>query len=168
MNINTGEVSKSLQSISGDAKGYVQSLRKCLRLIINDKAPHPFQKFEYEIAGNIRVWDDPSFHNYLSRWSKFDLDSLRKLFASDDEIQMLLNRVELNPDGTKSTRQIAKETGKSKSTVHRKVSRLNGTDRQVAQYNITQYTKPETAAQKIREKFGDEFAKQLAHGLSLS
>jgi DNA-binding NarL/FixJ family response regulator len=32
-------------------------------------------------------------------------------------------------DGTKSTRQIAKETGKSKSTVHEKVSGSNRTDR---------------------------------------
>jgi hypothetical protein len=33
--------------------------------------------------------------------------------------------------------------------------------RQVLQYKITQYTKPETAAKRIIEKFGDDFAQQL-------
>ena len=28
-------------------------------------------------------------------------------------------------------------------------------------YQISQYTKPETAAQKIRDKFGDDFAAEL-------
>lgn len=34
--------------------------------------------------------------------------------------------------------------------------------RKVIRYNLSNYTTPETAALKIREKFGDEFAAELA------
>jgi hypothetical protein len=37
--------------------------------------------------------------------------------------------------------------------------------RKVIGYRITQYTKPETAARRIREVFGDEFAASLAISL---
>lgn len=61
----------------------------------------------------------------------------------------------------KSIREIAEETGQSKSSVHREVSRLDGTSRKRKQLNITQYTKPETAAAKIRATFGNDFALAL-------
>lgn len=40
--------------------------------------------------------------------------------------------------------------------------------RKVVQYKISQYTTPDTAAQKIRDKFGDEFADALADALKES
>ncbi len=69
----------------------------------------------------------------------------------------------------KSFREIEKETGIPKSTAHRLSHKLSvhtksGTPkRKVIQYKISQYTKPATAAKKIRDKFGDEFAMQLAN-----
>ena len=38
--------------------------------------------------------------------------------------------------------------------------------RKVTKYSITHYTKPTTAAQKIRATFGDDFANQLAEALT--
>jgi len=75
---------------------------------------------------------------------------------------------ELREEG-KTQQQIADELGVSRRTVNSDISAENTVQtpkpaqekRKVIQYTITQYTTPETAANKIRDKFGDEFADQL-------
>ena len=80
---------------------------------------------------------------------------------------------ELREEG-KTQREIAEELGVSVPTVKRDArghkSGYNPKNdpkppRKVIGYRITQYTKPETAARRIREVFGDEFAASLAISL---
>jgi hypothetical protein len=106
--------------------------------------------------------------DFCDAWIGIPLDKLKKLFGDEDDIIKALNRAKLDPYGTKSTRQIAKETGLSQTTVQERVNGSNRSDRKVVKYTITQYTKPETAAQKIITKFGDEFAKQLCDEIILN
>jgi len=72
----------------------------------------------------------------------------------------------------KTQQAIADELGVDQKTVSRDLG--NNTvytpevpkeRRKVIQYKISQYTTPETAAQKIRAKFGDDFAQQLKEAL---
>jgi len=67
---------------------------------------------------------------------------------------------------------VAEELGVSQPTVHADLSEKNvrtqkpdKEPRQRTRYEISQYTKPETAARRIREVFGDEFAASLAISL---
>ena len=72
----------------------------------------------------------------------------------------------------KTQREIAEELGVSQRTVSDDLAEKNvrtqkpaKEPRQRIRYEITQYTKPETAARRIREVFGDEFAASLAISL---
>lgn len=73
----------------------------------------------------------------------------------------------------KTFREIAEETEVSIGTAHSDVCsekseytpKTEQKPRKVIQYRISQYTKPETAARRIREVFGDEFAGALAESL---
>lgn len=74
---------------------------------------------------------------------------------------------ELRAEG-KTQAEIAGEVGLSQNRVSEIVSensvitqKTDKPKRTIDGYRITQYTKPETAAAKIREKFGDEFADTL-------
>jgi len=67
---------------------------------------------------------------------------------------------ELREQG-KSVREIAEETGQSKSTAHRQVSRSRGTHKSHTEVRIRSGSNPETAALRIRETFGAEFALSL-------
>jgi predicted transcriptional regulator len=80
---------------------------------------------------------------------------------------------ELREEG-KTQREIAEELGVSQQTVSVDLSlpekevitlKTGKEPRKVIGYRITQYTKPETAARRIREVFGDEFAASLAISL---
>ena len=80
---------------------------------------------------------------------------------------------ELRESG-KTQQQIAEELGVSQQTVSVDLSlpekevitlKTGKEPRKVIGYRITQYTKPETAARRIREVFGDEFAASLALSL---
>ena len=70
---------------------------------------------------------------------------------------------ELREEG-KTQGEIAEELGVSAKTVQRDSDRNTvitekvSSTRKVIGYRITQYTKPETAARRIREVFGDKFA----------
>jgi len=81
-------------------------------------------------------------------------------------IQRSIKAKELIAQG-KTQREAAAELGVDRSTVSRDVCRDEvitpkmHSKREVVGYRITQYTKPETAAQKIRDIFGDHFADQL-------
>jgi predicted transcriptional regulator len=78
---------------------------------------------------------------------------------------------ELREEG-KTQREIAEELGVSQRTVSDDLAEKNvrtqkpaKEPRQRIRYEISQYTKPETAARRIREVFGDEFAASLAISL---
>lgn len=60
-----------------------------------------------------------------------------------------------------TVREIAEETGQSKSTVHESVSGISRTNSRV-RLLLSKGTKPETAALRIRETFGEGFALTLA------
>jgi hypothetical protein len=70
-----------------------------------------------------------------------------------------------------SYREIAKDVGVAPNTVKNRcaintvITAKVAHPRNVIGYRITQYTKPETAADKIIEKFGADFAQQLADSL---
>ena len=67
----------------------------------------------------------------------------------------------------KTQQQVADEVGISRNRISEIVSEKSvytpktDTKRKTVQYKISQYTTPETAAQKIRGTFGDEFALAL-------
>ena len=80
---------------------------------------------------------------------------------------------ELREEG-KTQQEIAEELGVSQQTVSSDLSlpekevitpKAGKEPRTVIGYRITQYTKPETAARRIREVFGDDFADALAESL---
>jgi orotate phosphoribosyltransferase-like protein len=77
---------------------------------------------------------------------------------------------ELREEG-KTQREIAEELGVARTTLWRDgcrndvITEKSQQPRKVIGYRITQYTKPETAARRIREVFGDEFAASLALSL---
>ena len=84
-----------------------------------------------------------------------------KRFARNEKIK------EMREEGM-TQQAIADEVGLAKSTVNDICSGKQVATQKTEQpkrkwigYAITQYTKPETAAQKIRDTFGDEFADQL-------
>ena len=72
-----------------------------------------------------------------------------------------------------SYRAIAKDEGVAHTTVARRVEQKNSLDTKTAppekrkkiQLNLNSGTTPDTAAWRIREKFGDEFANQLKDAL---
>jgi predicted transcriptional regulator len=80
----------------------------------------------------------------------------------------------LREDGL-TQQEIADELGVHRNTVNSDLCTKNEVytkeivhkePRKVTQYKISQYTKPEVAAKKIREIFGDEFADRLDEELS--
>lgn len=78
---------------------------------------------------------------------------------------------ELREEG-KTQQEIAEELGVSQPTVHADLSekpvitqKPDKEPRKWIQYTIRNTTKPETAARRIREVFGDEFADQLSECL---
>ena len=78
---------------------------------------------------------------------------------------------ELREEG-KTQQEIAEVLGVDQKTISRDLGRnevitqkMPKEPRTVIGYRITQYTKPETAARRIREVFGDEFADALAESL---
>ena len=80
-----------------------------------------------------------------------------------DVVQMI-NREVLNAEG-KSVRQVAEETGLSKSAVNERLSGLVRTRKGKPQVNLQPGSNPATAAERIREKLGDEFANKLRDAL---
>jgi hypothetical protein len=73
-----------------------------------------------------------------------------------------------------SLREIARDEGVPKTTIHRRLSQKSSDNagsgtpqkRQVVGYRITHYTQPATAAQKIRQTFGDAWALELAAAIN--
>lgn len=101
---------------------------------------------------------------------KADGSKTRVISKSDEIAQRQTKARELRGEG-RTQQEIAEELGVSRRTV---CSDLDCAEkpvmtekpaqqpRQRITYQITQYTKPETAARRIREVFGDEFANDLA------
>lgn len=66
-----------------------------------------------------------------------------------------------------SLRAIAKKVGISEAQVRKDLRTYNKKGTQdVTRYQVTSYTKPETAAQKLREKFGAAWCRKLATELA--
>ena len=87
------------------------------------------------------------------------------------EIQRRAEKVKQLRDQGMTQQQIADAVGVHRNTVSSDLNQCTEKSvqtekpvqpRKVTQYTVTQYTKPETAAEKIRAKFGDDFALQLA------
>ena len=102
---------------------------------------------------------------------KADGSKTRVMSKSEEIIDRQTKAKELREEG-KTQREIAEELGVSQPTVHADLSenrviteKPDKEPRKVIGYRITQYTKPETAARRIREVFGDEFAASLAISL---
>jgi len=128
------------------------------------------------------VFDD--FSRFCNEWLRMPEDSLRKLFRGDPVAMAILNEAKLKRtvsrkqaedwaarvEAGESFREIGREEGVAHTTVVRQVVRKNSLDNKNAppkpsrtQYKISQYTTPETAAMKIREKFGDDWADTAGH-----
>jgi hypothetical protein len=155
---NIPEMARGIRNAGSDTKNNYKKLRLAMMSFVDEGYWR-----EFDCIGEH--WEFDSFAQFCDEWIQFPLEKLKKLFAGEKDVLAVINSAELNPSGDKSVRQIAEETGKSKSQAHSEVSGLNRTGRKVIQYNITQYTKPETAAAKIHEKFGADFAQQLKEAL---
>jgi hypothetical protein len=101
---------------------------------------------------------------------KADGSKTRVMSKSEEIIDRQTKAKELREEG-KTVREIAEETGVSVGQAHSDICSENSVmtqktehkqPRQRITYQITQYTKPETAARRIRDIFGDEFANDLA------
>lgn len=132
----------------------------------------------------FELWKDNRLdtpEQFFERMGIFGLDldeparlikELRKKKSSKrDEILRRAEKVRELRDQNKTQQAIADELGVSQPTIANDLSE-NGvytpkTDkpRKVIQYKISQYTKPETAAEKIHAKFGPEFAQALKEAL---
>jgi len=130
----------------------------------------------------FELWKDKYLETpeqFFERLGLFDLDldepaklikELRKS-RSDKKAQIIAQakKWKARMEAGESIRDIAESDGVPKTTVHRRVSQSESPDtksgtenpRKRDRYEISQYTKPETAAQRIRETFGDDFAIQL-------
>lgn len=116
----------------------------------------------------------PEIIHRLHTGESFDLQKAdgtkaRVVSKSEEIAERQTKAKELREEG-KTVREIAGETGVSIGTAHSDVCSENSeytqkteqSPRKVIQYRISQYTKPETAARRIREVFGDEFSDSLA------
>ncbi len=107
------------------------------------------------------------------------IKTLRGDMGEDARAQALgavkLSRAERIPKSQEpgSLRKKAEELGVSYETIRRDralsqnrvITPKVDTPRKTVGYRITEYTKPETAAEKIRAKFGPDFARQLKDAL---
>ncbi|HEY7804169.1 MAG TPA: hypothetical protein VIC30_07015 [Orrella sp.] len=97
-------------------------------------------------------------------------DALRKKVTEQQIEARQVEILAIDNEAGIPIRESAEKLGLSKSKAHRMLSQKssvhtkNGTKpkRELKQYKISQYTKPATAAQKIRETFGDDYALELA------
>lgn len=93
------------------------------------------------------------------------VDDLADFCKRVPEVSQLLQRELLGANG-KTVRQVAEETGLSKSAVHEKTSAYKRTNKNPSiRITIVPGTNPATAAARIREKLGDEFADSLREAL---
>jgi len=128
----------------------------------------------------FELWKDKYLdtpEQFFERLGLFDLDldepaklikELRKK-RSSKKAQIIAQAQEWKArmEAGESVDEIAADNEVDRSTVYRRLSQKNShdnksaTSRQRTTYQISQYTKPETAAARIRETFGDDFALQL-------
>jgi DNA-binding CsgD family transcriptional regulator len=99
---------------------------------------------------------------------KADGSKTRVMSKSEEIIDRQTKAKQLREEG-KTQREIAEELGVDQKTISRDLGKntvitekMPKEPRKVIGYRITQYTKPETAARRIRDIFGDEFANDLA------
>jgi DNA-binding XRE family transcriptional regulator len=135
---------------------------------------------------SFRLWED----NYLDGPDAFferfgiyglDLDQPAKLLKElrtetgkkKYQIAIRQGKAKALRDEGLTQQAIADELGVSRPTIVSDLVSENGvmtpktdTHRERVTYQLSQYTKPETAARKIREKFGGEFANELSHALT--
>ena len=147
---------------------------------------HPFHGWTYTVGNQERTVTYETFEQYLKKWCQFTLDELRDLFCRDIEITNLLDIACQQKDGNPSGNNqhgtfddiqgSSAPTGTSKEAGLRRLRRdrpdlhqqvLDGeksvnaamVEAGFRKPSITlQLTEPALAAQKIRDKFGEEFA----------
>ena len=135
---------------------------------------------QLEEWGDPSVWKrlSPTWEEFCYQFTGYHNDELKKaadglkILGYDASFEKLMDEHELwkgRHDAGESFRSIAKDSGVAPNTVRNRVCNKPSVHtkdctpkRKVIQYKISQYTKPETAAVKIRDTFGDEFADALA------
>lgn len=96
----------------------------------------------------------------------------KEIRSKREEIEERRAKAKALREEGKTQQEIAVELGVSQPTVHADLSeksviteKTDRPPRKWIQYTIRNTTKPETAARRIREVFGDDFADELRHAL---
>lgn len=181
---STHALSATLQGVTTQSRYFKRDFKDITLLLLakDESGQCRFQHFEQKGIGRVRNYT--SFADYLEDWSCFSLAEVKDLFHKDikfigalnslptdkqQEIHSRSDYAKAHPEKTQEA--IADLFGVSQKTISNDLVRKPGMPEKVTKprerltYQIQTGTKPETAAARIRAKFGDQFASALMEAL---
>jgi hypothetical protein len=84
--------SRALNLLTTSLLGYRRDVKTVLKAVIDPTGKdHPWKYFAYDKAGNWTECRYEKFDDYLSRWSRMNVQQLRDVFHGDAEVLHLLD-----------------------------------------------------------------------------